>query len=222
MNEKTRENRTLGEMLKHPLANVIVGFLLTGVLGTTITQYYLVLREKQKQQNELTVTRKESIAALSTLNAEYLARAGRLLATVEKGNEAGVKELKSIFDDAAVRWQIEKPPTILAARDVLPADIYFQFRDHLDEGFRDRFMVPFGKCLENAVEELAEGGDVASVLQDCMAKDYLTQATACSRVLLDMLYELSGYTVEGKTEEALRANRDTYRMALQQACSMTV
>jgi len=221
MNENTREKRTIGEILKHPLANVIVGFLLTGVLGTTLTQYYIALREKQKQQHELAATRKESIATLSTLNAEYLARAGMLLAAIDRGDEGSATKLKATFDDAAVRWQIENPPTTLAARDVLPEEIYLQFRDHLNKGFRDRFLVPFGKCLEDAMEELAEGGDVASVLKDCRAHDYLTQATACSRVLLDMLHEISGYTVEGKTEEALQANRDMYRAALQQACSMT-
>lgn len=221
MNDKAGEKRTIGDMLKHPLVNVVVGFLLTGVLGTTLTQYYIVQREKQKQQHELATTRKESIATLSTLNAEYLARAGMLLAAVDRGDEDSIKKLRAVFDDAAMRWQIEKPPTILAARDVLPEEIYLQFRDHLNKGFRERFMVPLGECLENAKEELAEGGDVASVLPDCGAHDYLTQAMACSRVLLDMLHEISGYTVEGKTEEALQANRDTYRVALQQACSMT-
>lgn len=220
MNEKTGEKRSLGEMLKHPLVNVIVGFLLTGVLGTTITQYYLALREKQKAQHDLTVARKESIAALSTLNAEYLARAGRILAAVEHGDEAGARELQSDFNDAAVRWQIKKPPTLLGARDALPEDLYSELRDHLDKGFRERFLLPFGQCMESAMDELAAGGDVAGTLRDCRAREYLVQATACSRVLLDMLYELSGYTIAGRTEEARRVNRDKYRAMLQQACAM--
>ncbi|MEA2078600.1 MAG: hypothetical protein U9P00_01850, partial [Pseudomonadota bacterium] len=103
-----------------------------------------------------------------------------LLAAVDSGDEDSIKKLKAVFDDAAVHWQIENPPTILAARDVLPEEIYLQFRDHLDKGFRERFMVPLGECLENAKEELAEGEDAASVLRDCTAHDYLMQATACS------------------------------------------
>ena len=35
-----------------------------------------------------------------------------------------------------------------------------------------------------------------------------------------MLYELSRYTVKGEIEKALQADRDTYRAALQQACSL--
>lgn len=220
MSESTKEKRSLGEILKHPMANVIVGFLLTGVLGTTITQYYLALREKQKQQHELAAARTESIAELSALNAEYLARAGMLLAATERGDKDSAKELKAMFDDAAVRWQMEKPPALLAGRDVLPPDIYLQFRDNLDKGFRERFLIPFGECLEQAVGELTSGGNVAETLRDCKAENYLKQATACSRVLLDMLYELSGYTVDGRIEEALHANREKYHAALQQACSV--
>lgn len=220
MNEKSREKRSLGEILKHPLANVVIGFLLTGVLGTSITQYYLALREKQKAQHELTVARKESIATLSTLNAEYLARAGRILAAVERGDKDSARELKTIFDDAAVRWQIEKPPALLAARDALPDELYSEFRDHLDKGFRERFLLPFGMCMESAMDVHAAGGDVAGTLQDCRAREYLIQATACSRVLLDMLHELSGYTIAGRTEEARQVNRDKYRAMLQQTCPM--
>ena len=207
-------------MLKHPLANVIIGFLLTGVLGTTITQYYLTLREKQKARYELTTTRKKSIARLATLNAEYLVRAESLLAAVERGDEAGMKELKSIFDDASVRWQVEKLPTLLDARDILPKDIYSEFRDHLEKEFRERFLLPFAHCMASAMDVHAAGGDVAVALRDCRAQEYLAQATTCSRTLLDMLYELSGYTVAGKTEEARQANRDMFRPMLKEACAI--
>lgn len=172
MNDTAKDKRSAGELLKHPLVNVIVGFLLIGVLGTSITQYDLALREKQKQQHELAAARKESIATLSTLNAEYTARAAMLLAAVERGDVDSAKKLKALFDDAAVRWQIEKPPTILAARDALPEEAYLQFRDHLDKGFRDRFRVPFGQGMETAVNALVEGADVESVLRESRAHDY--------------------------------------------------
>jgi len=220
MTGDTKEKKSVGELLKHPLANVIVGFLLTGVLGTTITQYYIALREKQAQQRELVTTRKESIAELSALNAEYLARAEMLLAAIDRGDEDSGKELKAMFDETTVRWQTEKAPTLMAAREVLPHEIYLQFRDKLNKVFRERFLVPFGTCAKRAVGALGTGEDVASVLQECRAREYLAQASTCSQALLDMLYELSGYTVKGEIEKALQADRDTYRAALQQACSL--
>ena len=219
MNETTGEKKSIGEMLRHPLANVVVGFLLTGVLGTTITQYYLALRERQKAQYELALSRKDSIATLATLYAEYQAHAERLLNAMKQGDKAAAKERKLKFDDAILRWQIEKPPTLLAIRDVLPEEIYTQFRDHLELKFRDQFLLPFGNCMESAVGELAAGNAAAGTLDDCGASALLLQAKACSRVLLDMLHELSGYTLAGRAEAAIQANNDKYRSALDQACS---
>jgi hypothetical protein len=209
----------MSDLLKHPLANVIIGFLLTGVLGTTLTQYYISQREKQSKQHELTTTRKQSIAELAALNAEYLARAEMFLAAVNRGDAGSAKELKKMFDDATVRWRTETSPTLMAARDVLPPEIYVQFREQLSAEFRERFLVPFGECLERGRKLLDDGSEVATVLADCRAREYLSRAGACSQALLDMFYELSGYTVRGRVKEALRVNRDKYRDALQKACA---
>ena len=219
MTEDVTKKRSIGEILKHPLANVVIGFLLTGVLGTAITQYYIALREKQAQQRELATTRKESIAELAALNAEYLAHAEMLLAAIDRGDESSAKKLKAMFDDARMRWQTKTAPVLMAARDILPHDIYIQLRDNLDKGFRDRLLVPLGTCVKNAADALAEGRDVATVLRACHAREYLAQASNCSQSLLDMLYELSAYAVAGELEEAFQANRDTYRSLLRQACS---
>jgi hypothetical protein len=210
---------SVADLLRHPLASVVIGFLLTGVLGTTLAQYYIVQRDKQTKQHELAATRKESITQLSARNAEYLARAKMFLAAVDRGDPGGAKELKGTFDDAALRWRTEISPTLMAARDVLPPQVYVQFRERISKVFDDQFLVPFGRCLEAARQTLADGGDAATVLADCRARAYLTQAATCSQALLDMLYELSGYTVAGRVEEALRVNREIYQSALAAACA---
>jgi hypothetical protein len=126
-----------------------------------------------------------------------------------------------VFDDAAVRWQTETSPVLMAARDVLPPEIYVQFRDRLSKEFRERFLVPFGQCLERGRKTLGEGGDVASLLADCRAREYLTQAGVCSQSLLDMLYELYGFTVDGRVDEALQENRGKYRAVVAKVCAVT-
>jgi hypothetical protein len=200
---------------------VIIGFLLTGVLGTTLTQYYIVQREKQSKKVELAATRKASIAELSALNAEYLARAEMFMAAVERGDAGSPKEHKAVFDDSPVRWKTETSPVLMAARDVLPPEIYTQFRERLNKEFRGRFLVPFGQCLEGAWKVLDEGDDVTTALAECRAGEYLRQASTCSQSLLDMIYELSGYTVEGRVEEALKVNRERHSSALQEACTIS-
>lgn len=220
MNQKNTEKKSLGDMLKHPLANVVIGFLLTGVLGTALTQYFIGQREKQARQSELAATRKESIANLSALNAEYIARAEMLLAAVERGDLASAEDLKAMFDDASVRWKTESNPTLMAARDVLPSEVYMQFRDRVSEEFHDRFLSPIGTCLNDAKEKVAQGDDVATLLASCRVREYLEQASDCSEALLDMLYDLSGYTVGGQIEDALELNREKYRDAVAEACAI--
>jgi hypothetical protein len=44
---------------EHPLANVLVGFLLAGVLGTAITQHFMDRREKEKLRAQAALDRKE-------------------------------------------------------------------------------------------------------------------------------------------------------------------
>lgn len=167
-------------------------------------------RERQAQRQELATTRKESTATLSALNAEYLARAEMFLDAIDRGDAGSAKELKTQFDAAAVRWRTETSPTLMAARDILPPEIYARFRDRLNEQFRGRFLVPFAACLERGRQGLEAGGDVAALLAACRAREYLTRAGTCSQSLLDMLYELTGYSVGGQVEEALRLNREIW------------
>jgi hypothetical protein len=116
--------------------------------GTALTHYFIAEREKQAKQHELATTRQISIAKLSALNPEYPARAEIFLAAVDRGDAGGAKELNAVFDDVAIRWRTETSPTLMAARDVLPPEVYVRFRDRLNAEFRERFLVPFGEYLE--------------------------------------------------------------------------
>jgi hypothetical protein len=72
--------------------------------------------------------------------------------------------------------------------------------------FGNALLLPFGQCLDGAGQVLDDGGDVKVVLAQCRARDYLTQAATCSQSILDMLYELSGFTVEGESRTRCVSN----------------
>jgi hypothetical protein len=108
-----------------------------------------------------------------------------------------------MFDDAAVRRQTETSPTLMAVRDVLPPQIQVELHDRLSKGSREPFLVPFGQCPGGARIVLDDGGDVEALLVKCRARDHLTQTATCSQCILHMRYELSGYTADGRVEEAL-------------------
>ena len=111
-------------MLRHPMANVIIGFVLTGVLGTTLTQYDSMKRQQEAQHQQQIEARKKAVSELSSLNDEVLACAEGLLRALELGDSEHLDELKKLYNDAVLHWKTEHHSTLLIARDVLPASMY--------------------------------------------------------------------------------------------------
>jgi hypothetical protein len=154
----------VGEMLRNPIANVVIGFLLTGVLGMSLTQYYSMKRQQEAQHQRQIEARKKAVSRLSSLNGEVLAHAERLLRAIELGESENVDELKKLYDDAAVRWETENHSTLLIAREVLPTSAYYRFRDRLREGFQDRFLTPISDGLGRARHVASTGASASDVV----------------------------------------------------------
>jgi len=70
------EDRTT--WLKHPLVNMVIGFILTGVLGTAITQHFLDQREQERLRAQVALDTKQAIQQFSKLNEERKVRAARV------------------------------------------------------------------------------------------------------------------------------------------------
>ncbi len=72
--------------LKHPLVNMVIGFLLTGVLGTAITQHFLDQREQERLRAQVALDTKQAIQQFSKLNEERKVRAEMLLQALRSGS----------------------------------------------------------------------------------------------------------------------------------------
>ncbi len=55
----SQENKkpSLADLLKHPMANMVVGFVLTGVIGTGVTQYFTSKHKEHQRIQQLTQER---------------------------------------------------------------------------------------------------------------------------------------------------------------------
>jgi uncharacterized membrane protein (DUF106 family) len=62
------EDRTT--WLRHPLVNMVIGFILTGVLGTAITQHFLDQREQERLRAQVALDTKQAIQQFAKLNEE--------------------------------------------------------------------------------------------------------------------------------------------------------
>ena len=109
------EKKSLAEFLKHPTANLILGFVLTGVIGGALTNYYQFQRQVETQKLAQIKARKEAITGFSGLNAEHLAHAERLIRALEAGAKPeAVSELADAYETAQVRWRTETSPALMA------------------------------------------------------------------------------------------------------------
>ena len=58
--------------------------------------------------------------------------------------------MMDLYEAATRRWRTESHPALMIAREVLPEDAYYRFRDRLRNEVQRRFMEPFGGRLSRA------------------------------------------------------------------------
>ncbi|GJL71955.1 MAG: hypothetical protein NMNS01_11540 [Nitrosomonas sp.] len=217
--DSSEEKKSLAEKLKHPTANMIIGFLLTSVLGTGITNYYSAKRQQEKQHEEMVAINKTTIAKLASLNAERLARAEQLVTTVERGELESVKELKKMYQETELRWKMESSPALMAARQVLPQEKYYRFRDYMENEYRSRFLTPISQCIEQASQAKEDNSSMAAALQSCRIKEYLHQAGNCNTAILDILFEMAKGTIDKYSADELEEQKATHKKRVAVACA---
>lgn len=208
----------IGEMLRHPIANVVIGFFLTGVLGTSLTQYYSMKRQQEAQHQQQIEARKQAVSELSSLNGEVLAHAERLLLALELGESEDLDELKKRYDDATLRWKTDSHSALLIAREVLPTSAYYRFRDRLKEGFQERFLTPISECLGRARHDASTHVPASSVLSSCRMRETFEQARRCSELMIDLMYDLSSASMGPNTERVLSQQWKRYEKLTADVC----
>jgi hypothetical protein len=213
------EKRSLAEMLKHPTANMIIGFLLTSVLGAGITNYYSAKRQQEKQYEEMVATNKATIAKLASLNAERLARAEQLVTALERGELDSVKELQKMYQETELRWKMESSPALMAARQVLPQEKFYRFREYMENEYRSRFLTPISQCIEQANQAIDDESSMADILQSCQIREYLQQAENCNTAILDILYEMAKGTIDEYRADELEEQKAIHKKRMAVACA---
>ena len=106
------------EWLRHPLVNIVLGFILTGVLGTAITQHFLDQREQEKLRAQLAIDKKQAIIQFSRINEERRVRGELVLNALRaNANSDELKAAKQAYEKAYVTWSVERPATLLLFRE---------------------------------------------------------------------------------------------------------
>lgn len=118
----------LDGVLRHPVGAMLVGFLLTGVVGTMLTNHLASQRQQEADAIQQREGRRKAVLEMSRLISEQLTRAEMLATAIEHhASPEVIARLKPPYDEAAANWQLKRPEVMLLARDVLGEAISWTF-----------------------------------------------------------------------------------------------
>ena len=207
------------DWLKHPLVSVVVGFILTGVLGTAITQHFLDRREQEKLHAQLALDRKQAIQQFSKLNEERMVRAEMMLKALR--SEPGHDETKDAIrahEKAYIAWSIERPGMLLLFRDLLSSENYQLVATAIDESLVGRIFRPIRRCLS---ESLAHGDNrqaVSDTLEACRIDELLELSSICSLALAAAVSDLARASSEWVSNEQIEEVQKRARDSIGKQC----
>jgi len=190
--------------LRNPLVNMVLGFILTGVLGTAITQHFLDRREQEKLRAQVTLDTKQAIQQFARLNEERKVRADIMLKSLRSNsNDDEVKTARQEYEKAYVAWSVERPGTLLLFRDLLSSENYQLVETGFRESLVEKIFDPIRLCL---TASLGHGDDSAAVnrtLDACRIEELLELSSTCSLALAAVVSDLAGTRSEWVSTEAL-------------------
>jgi len=197
--------------LRHPLVNVVLGFILTGVLGTAITQHFMDQREQEKLRAQMALDRKEAIQQFSRVNAERKVRAEMLLQALrDNSNGDEVKTAIQEYENAYVAWSVERPGTLLLFRDLLSPENYQLVKNGFEESLEGKIFNPMRRCLSTALSQGDDREAVNKTLKSCRIDELLELSGTCSQALAVAVSELAETSSEWVvTEDRMELQKRT-------------
>ena len=185
------EDRT--SWLRHPLVNMVLGFILTGVLGTAITQHFLDQREQEKLRAQVALDKKQAIQQFIRLNEERKVRAEILLKALR--SEPSIDEVKIArqeYEKAYVAWSVERPGTLLLFRDLLSTENYQLVETRFTESLVGKIFSPIRLCMTTSLGHVDDRAAVNRTLEACRIDELLELSSTCSLALAAAVSDLAG------------------------------
>jgi hypothetical protein len=216
---KTRVAGALENFLRHPLATMLIGFVLTGVVGTVLTNHFANLRQKEAKENEQREVRRKAVLEVSRLFSERLGRAEMLSVAIERRAARDVVvRLKQLYEDAEARATVVRQELVLLMREAMVQRDFDSLRSDLEARLARKRMRPLRECIDRASTRALEAGDGGAVLRDCGFADLLAESRACGDVIADSLFDLAALSVLDPRDPHATKVRTKTRTKIEQAC----
>ncbi len=202
---------------RHPLTLMVVGFLLTGVVGTVVSNRFSASERERERFLQVTEARRAAIQDFARTLYERRGRADLLANAVRRrAGPAELRERKRAYDETYLKWERDLQANLFMIRGALESDEYTSA-----EGDVETRLAPLLRQLDNCVtaayDRQLQGGDGGAELQRCGYADALSRSRACAYAVTDQLFRMAVRTSPPGGEEAARL-REAARAAIDAAC----
>jgi hypothetical protein len=178
-------------ILNHSLTGVAVGFLLTGVIGTVLSDYYSNKQFEREKFIEITNARRSAIQNFASLIYLRLSKADMVVSSLRRS--APIEELKDrkkLYDDAYVNWNSNLQANLFLIRSVIETKGYSDFEGHVE--FRlTPILSKVDSCLTQAYDQKLRNMDSKKILDSCKIRDILILSQDCSYAITDGLFKIA-------------------------------
>jgi hypothetical protein len=181
----------LADLLRHPLTSIVIGFILTGVLGTYLTQQIASDREDTIRRAEAKRVKVEaalsSTQEFSRLIYERQGRATLLLAALHRSaNHDELRERKIAYDKSFIDWERNIKANLLTIRTASGWPGYSPFEEVI-EGHLIRTYISLDSALTSAYDASMRRRPNTNLRR---AETLLLVARSCGSKITDSLYSI--------------------------------
>jgi hypothetical protein len=195
-------NEEQTDWFKQPMVNMIVGFILTGVLGTAVTQHFLDQHEQEKMRAQEVLEKKQAIQQFSKLNETRKVRAEMMLASLRKhSNDEELKSARQEYDKAYIAWSIERPGMLLLFRELLSSENYQLIESRFKDSLMGKIFNPMRLCLTTAIDLGDNRVAVNKTLEACRIDELLDLSSTCGLALASAVSDLARTHTEWASKE---------------------
>ena len=204
--EQQPRNAQYRDVLAHPLTSVIVGFILTGIIGWALTNWY---NERQKQ-NDLARARFENGTAAAQDFARVVyrryTRATMLdSALLREAEPEEVRQRKKEYDEAYADWGASLQANLFVIRKLTGKFEYSALESPVENTLVPAF-TSIDQCLTKAYDARLRGQSPTPILRACKMKEQLKQT-------LDISYDVTEELFQAAVRDSTAADQPKKKKA---------
>jgi len=174
------------------LANILISFILTGVVGTAFTQYFFDRRQDEQRRITQLEHRQEALGILMQHMKEYQVRFEILIEAFESNaTPEEIEQYKNAHDESLIAWRMDRHRLLILVKDLLSRSEYEKFLLTLESQLEEDRIDPIRRCMDDVFAEIEDINRAKELLEDCSINEKTKKATECIDAVFNELHEVS-------------------------------